>query len=151
MFHKQLNSKKRPLDKIQLQHVLQRIDQFGRPLPTFNIKGSTSVPSVTGGVITLLLCILWFTYGVIKLQQLYMRDNPQVISFIEQNYYDNYEVFNANEHNFRLAWSVEDYLTGKRIDDPRYVKYLVRLFSYENGTDYERVLNYHNCTDDDFK
>ena len=36
-------------------------------------------------------------------------------------------------------------------NDPRYVKYLFRLFGKRNGVTYERLLTYHNCTDADYE
>ena len=54
------------------------------------------------------------------------------------------------EIGFKLAFSVEDYLEDTIRDDPRYVKYIVRLFGREDGRDFESILPYHKCTEEDW-
>ena len=40
----------------------------------------------------------------------------------------------------------------KKLNDPRYVKTLIRLSEWENGENIrEKLLDYHECTDDDMK
>lgn len=36
-------------------------------------------------------------------------------------------------------------------DDPRYVKYVVRLFGRKDGVSYENFIPYHKCTDADWE
>ena len=58
---------------------------------------------------------------------------------------------NLNEKGFRIAFTVESYLSPKKQKrDPNYVKYLFRLFGKQNGQYFERILDYHNCTEDDY-
>ena len=35
-------------------------------------------------------------------------------------------------------------------DDPRYVKYLVRIFGKKEGKEYEKFIPFHKCTDEDW-
>ena len=50
-----------------------------------------------------------------------------------------------------MAFNFEGY-TGKNLNDPRYVKYLVRMIDYKDGIEnYQKVLDFHECTDDDMK
>ena len=58
---------------------------------------------------------------------------------------------NLNEKNFRIAFTVESYLSPKKQKrDPRFVKYLFRLYGKRNGVYYDKVLTYHNCTEADY-
>ena len=49
-----------------------------------------------------------------------------------------------------MAWSVEGVLDKKNKDDPKYVKWIVRLIGKENGTWYEKILPHYKCTEDDY-
>ena len=58
---------------------------------------------------------------------------------------------NLNQKNFRIAFTVESYLNPKKQKrDENYVKYLFRLYGRKNGKYFERILPYHNCTDEDY-
>ena len=58
---------------------------------------------------------------------------------------------NLSRSGFRFAWSVEGSYDQKRRDDPRYVKYIVRLEGSKDGEKYEKILPYHNCTEADLE
>ena len=59
---------------------------------------------------------------------------------------------NLSEKKFRIAFTVESYLSPlKQKRDPRFVKYLFRLYGKRKNVYYDRVLTYHNCTDEDYK
>ena len=60
------------------------------------------------------------------------------------------DIVNLNTINFRVAFTVEGYLDSKRKDDPRFVKYLIRLYGKKEGKTYERLVPYHECTPEDF-
>ena len=57
---------------------------------------------------------------------------------------------NLNDINYRIAFTVEGYYDGKRKDDPRFVKFLIRLYGQKEGKSYERLVEYHECTKEDF-
>ena len=49
-----------------------------------------------------------------------------------------------------MAFGVDGYLDGELKDDPRYVKYFVRVVGKSEGKEYDKVLPYHRCTDKDW-
>ena len=55
------------------------------------------------------------------------------------------------EVGFRVAFTVEGYHSREMKDDHRFVKYLVRIFGRHKGEEYERLLNFHKCTENDWK
>ena len=67
------------------------------------------------------------------------RDNPNVTQFLERNIYDFKDKLDLNEETtkFRIAFTVEGYLDRLQKNDPRYVKYLARLYGRENGANIE--------------
>ena len=36
-------------------------------------------------------------------------------------------------------------------DDPQFVKWIFRIYGRDNGEEYEELLPYHRCTDEDYK
>ena len=95
---------------------------------------------------TLIIGILMLFYTSIKFVHLMSRHNPSISSHKQLFYYDSSEVVNLKESGVRMAFSVEGFLDGEIKDDPRYVKYLVRLWGKKDGVKYERILDYHKCT-----
>ena len=49
-----------------------------------------------------------------------------------------------------MAFTVEGYLDKVNKFDPRYVKIIARIFGKNKGENYEQVLDYHKCTDEDY-
>lgn len=89
-------------------------------------------------------------YGALKFSDLITKPNPYISSYFKDNEM-NGKPLNLNEHNFRIAFSVESYLSPfKQKSDSKYVKYIFRMFGKRNGKDFQRVLNYHKCTDEDY-
>ena len=58
---------------------------------------------------------------------------------------------NLNQAKLRFAWTIEGYSDRELKDDPRYVKFLMRIAGRTDGKIFEQILDFHKCTDDDFK
>ena len=64
----------------------------------------------------------------------------------------NGKVMNINERGFRIAVSVESFLKpNEQKNNPKYVKYIIRLAGKRNGKSFQRILPHHNCTDADYE
>ena len=50
---------------------LKKFDVFAKPLPSFNLKGEVTVPTITGGIFTFFIIIIVMAYGTIKLIHLF--------------------------------------------------------------------------------
>ena len=103
-----------------------------------------------GGVISTLIITLVLIYASIKLNQLIIRNNPNINETHIPDHYTIEDRINLDDIGFRMAWSVEGNLDKKNKDDPKYVKWIVRLLGKENGTWYEKILPHHKCTEEDF-
>ena len=68
----------------------------------------------------------------------------------ELDFYNFEEVLSLKEINFKIAFSVEGYVEREVKDDPRYVKYLVRTFGKKDGKEFEQILPYHKCIEEDW-
>ena len=57
----------RSLKGLKMHSMLERIDIFGQDLPGFNLKGTSTVHTLTGGLFTFIVVIISLVYGTIKL------------------------------------------------------------------------------------
>ena len=135
------------LQSWKLHNLLINMDVFGKQLPAFNLRGQPIVHTMTGGIITFSIVVVMLIYASIKMIQMIDHHNPQVAQFTEHTVFDYNEKLDLNEIGFRLAFSVEGYHSREQKNDPRYVKYLVRIFGIKDGKEYERFIPYHKCTD----
>ena len=58
-------------------------------------------------------------------------------------------MFNIRDEKWRIAFSLEDYLTSKLKADERYIKFFVRATGKKDGVPTQRSLPFHRCTDAD--
>ena len=130
---------------------LERNDLFGEPLPAFNIKGETTVNTVTGGILSVILVVILLAYGGLKFLHLYDKHNPQISEVTEKGVLDSSEIMNLNQEGFRFAFTIEGYLDKERKDDPAYVKSLVRLRGLKDGEKINKLLPYHECKESDWE
>ena len=50
------------------------------------------------------------------------------------------------EAKFNIAFAIEGYIDGQLKNDPRYVKYMARIFTKTNGVDGETIVPFDFCT-----
>ena len=79
------------------------------------------------------------------------KHNPFISEMTENNIYDYSTRLDLNEINFKMAFSVEGYLDSQGRDDPRYVKYIVRIFGKKDGVEYQEIIPFHKCTEQDWE
>ena len=97
------------------------------------MHGRTSVPTITGAIVSFLVINVMLVYSLTKFSQLMRRHNPTVASFNEQGAIDATTIFNFRDNNIRLAFTIEGFLDNELKVDPRYVKLLARLWHKRNG------------------
>ena len=50
---------------------------------------------------------------------------------------------NLNEIGFRVAFTLENYLTNEVVNDPRYIKWIARMYKKVDGVYSEEILPFH--------
>ena len=133
-----------------MRNVLKKIDVFGEPLPAFNVKGETVITTLTGGIVTFLMIIIFLTYGSLKFIDLIENPNPLIVEVTENDVFELDDVFNLDEIGFKFAFTIENYLSSERRDDSAYVKYLARYYIKKDGIWGEKLLSYHECDETDW-
>ena len=71
---------------------LRILDIFGRPI-TFETKDSENFKTYFGGLLTVITGILMIIIGFIFGEEIYQRENPNVL---ESNYYQDYSRIDIN-------------------------------------------------------
>ena len=136
--------------RFRLRNTLDALDIFRKPLPTFNMRGRYTVPSICGAMVTFVIVNIALLYSTIKFVQLMSRANPLVSSFLKKGVFDVDNVLNLRDKGQRFAFGVEGFLDKELKEDPRYVKGFARMFGYVNNERYEKMIPYHKCTAEDF-
>ena len=130
--------------------ILEQMDMFGASLPVFNLSGETQVRTKTGGCLSLMFMAIFLAYGAVKFGQMMSKHNPFISEITEINFFDIETKLDLNEIKFRMAFSVEGFLDKEIKDDPRYVKYIVRMVGKRNNVGVQEMIPFHKCTDDDW-
>ena len=109
-----------------LPNVIKKIDMFGQPVPTFNLKGEKAISTIVGGICTFLIICVSLAYGSLKFVHLMEKRNPQIIQVTEKNFFGSDHIINLDEIGFKFAFTIENYLAREVKDDPAFVKYIIR-------------------------
>ena len=105
------------------------LDFFQKPLPMFNIKGRSTVPSLSGGLISLLIIIVIGLYSAVKFKHMAEKQNPSISSFIEYGALHSDFELNFKDIGIYFAFSIEGFMNKDIKYDPRYVKGFARLMT----------------------
>ena len=129
--------------------TLKKVDMFAAKLPMFNIEGKQAVSTSIGGLLSLIILSVTFMFAIMKIQDLLMRKNPNITTFVDPNAFTQADTFNTGEEGFQIAVALNNY--GKdAVEQARYIKFVARKM-IQNGDDWT-VTYYplHPCTDEDF-
>ena len=107
--------------------MLDWIDLFKLPIPSFNVRGRETIGTWPGAVASFCIFFVLILYGALKLSQLMSRANPNISAYVEKNFFDSSEILNLKENNMRFAFGVEGFLDREMKTDSRYVKTLTRI------------------------
>ena len=85
----------------------------------------------------MIVVLVWLTYASLKSSHMLSKQNPMISEIRERNFFDYQTKLDLTQINFKMAFSVEGYLDYELKDDPRYVKYIVRIYGKRNDTLYQ--------------
>ena len=95
---------------------------------------------------TTLVLGLTLIYAVIKMIHMLGGVNPIINSLTIPAYYTAFDKIILDEINFKMAFTIEGFIERKMKNDPRYVKWIVRMFGQADGEEYEKIIPHHKCT-----
>ena len=106
--------------------------------------------TIMGGFFSLAIFLLTLTYSALKLVELFVGRDPIINDSNIDGFFDKSTTLNFNEIGWRMAFTIEDGFHTRRIQDSRYVKWIVRLLKTKDGIKSEKRLSYHRCTAEDY-
>ena len=68
-----------------LTNRLRSIDNFGLPIPSFNLKGKTHMTTWVGGLLSAIILAITLAYAIQKLHTLYLGLDPTINENIKAN------------------------------------------------------------------
>ena len=98
-----------------------------------------------------MMLFVMLKYSGMKLEMLVSRKNPKISVYTEEFKLSSEDVLNLKDKKLRFAWTIEGFIDKKLKNDPRYVKILMRIVGRRQGKINETILDYHICTEQDFK
>ena len=90
-------------------------------------------------------------YAVIKFNRLSTRQSPHMSSYLQDIKQEESVSFFDEENKFKIAVTVEDFNRKEIKNDPKYTKWLFRLFTKDDGVVSYRDLSFHMCTEEDYE
>ena len=106
--------------------------------------------TIAGGVATLVLILITFSYAALKMIELSSGRNPTINDSKIDGHFGNSETVYLNEIGWKMAFSIENMGTRDAINDPRYVKWIVRVYEKHGEVLSEKHLPFHKCTPEDY-
>ena len=116
-----------------ISNMFRQVDHFSKEIPSFNLKGETNVTTLLGSIFTTLIVLVTLSYSLMKFEKVMTGRNADVTVFTELGHISADEKVNLNDISFRMAFVVEGFVDRERKADPRYVKYIARIWNEIDG------------------
>ena len=129
---------------------MKNLDLFQVPLPTFNLKAEESIKTSCGAAASMIIFVTLLLYGTIKTIQLIDKQNPSIAKYEQEVDFKQGDLFDFKSTNAKFAVSFQGFRDKNHKDDPRFVKWFVRLYGKKDGEYFEQHLPFHICTNEDY-
>ena len=142
-------SRERFYSRMRGDKMVEMIDLFPRPMPSFNVRGRTAVSSYFGALLSFAIFFVMLIYGALKMIHLLSKHNPNLSTYTDYSYFDSKDVLNLRDKKIKVAFGIEGFLDKELKYDPQYVKNMVRLWRKQDGVESQTILPYHLCTNEE--
>ena len=82
------------------------IDNFGLPIPSFNLKGKTHITTWVGGLLSAIIFTITLAYATQKLHALYLGLDPTINENVQANYFYEDNGLNLKKSNKLIAIAI---------------------------------------------
>ena len=110
--------------------------------------------TVIGGILTILIIVIFILFCIIFGDNFFTRDKPSVTISTENNL--NYEIFDLKKEKVLFSFRIEDY-DGNYVNTSNILYFKIYYYSTEQAKDgkfrsiiHDEYLNYHICNDSDY-
>ena len=84
-------------------NFIKSVDLFGAQVPNFNIGGRYLIKTWTGSLFSIVIMLLRFIFGLLKLDHLAQRKNPTVIT--SEEVLDEGSTYDITQDEFMVAFA----------------------------------------------
>ena len=126
---------------------VKNLDVFKGDLPQFNISGKTKVNTWMGACCSIIIFMICFAFSLLKLENLVDRSNPSLTELTET--VDADTTFSLGSDEFTVAFALSKFNGEVLQYDPRYVRWIVRIWESKDNKRTERFYPLHLCNDED--
>ena len=109
---------------------LLQLDFLSAPVPTFNLKGETSVKTYCGGIFSIIVTIATAYFALHRFKFLMNKKNPLISTFVDQSlitHDDTFSVSEKSKNGFQMAFGLRNYQKGV-LDDSKYINWVAREY-----------------------
>ena len=107
--------------------VISGMDSFGMEVPSLNLKGETHVNTLIGGVVSALILMLTLAYAANTAFELVEPQNPSITEVTTKDYFDEGELLDLREANFKIAFTFYDLIGKKVLNDTSYMQIFAHI------------------------
>ena len=146
------------------EKFFDRNDQFAATMKSFNFEGRQKVHSSVGVLMTVLVKVILYSYGIKMFTKLIKKDNPNVYTELQPESYSdemhtldmgvvsNEEVYSQNKKPFKFAFAMRGYLDHEIKNKTNMVEWEVHVYKGNGSSEYtEFEVGVHACNDSDYK
>ena len=110
--------------------LLKSWDLFGASIPSFNLQGKSNVNTIVGAITSIFIISMTFMFALIKFDHMMQKRGPSILQNTDKVEDDVFVDISSDD--FMLATGLENYKTGKPLNDPRYIKWIVKFWIHDS-------------------
>mmetsp|Transcript_6014 Transcript_6014/g.7260 ORF Transcript_6014/g.7260 Transcript_6014/m.7260 type:complete len:110 (+) Transcript_6014:152-481(+) len=99
---------------------------------------------------SLLILYVTLLFAALKLRHLLERHNPNISTVVHFNALEKDEEFDTTQDSFMMAFAIVDFFDGS-LSDPRYIKWVARFNTMDNGDYSTQYVPMEPCKDSDLE
>ena len=108
------------------------------------------MPTITGGIVSLLVIVIIVLFGLLKLDHLLKKKNPSITKFDDSIGSDIVVKFDLDQgNNVQMAFALENLKSGLKNDD-RFFKFVTKRVHLIDGIYTATYYPMHQCTEADY-
>ena len=128
---------------------VKKWDMFAESVPQFKLRGNSVVRTCIGGSFSLAIIYCTLLFALHKCTHLIERKSPLITTNREKNAIGASETLATYDGDFMMAFALRHFDGVQSLSDPRYVKWVGRVWTVtETGNSYEYYA-LHKCTEQD--
>ena len=153
----------RPATKAE--KFFDRNDNFAATVKSFNFEGRQRIHTPVGVILTVIVKVILYSYGLKMLNKLLTGSNPNVITEIQpisfsaesdvlsMDTVSDTDIYNTDKRSFKFAFAMRNYLTREIKHDTNMVEWEVLVYK-GTGQDHEHKefqIGVHKCNASDYE